>query len=373
MVLIKTSKMIRGKLRSTILLSVLTILSSQLGAQQNGILIGGATAALEQGALLEVESFNKGMLIPRVDLLTDIASPAEGLMAFQLQEPRGLFYHDGSNWVPWHKPVAGTVLMTGGSSTVERGDGFTVTNIGTGQDEVFLDMAYTAPPIVHVSSGVIAGVPPTYPSGFCEQSMGACNVVHLQFVNLNYQADGTEEFQSGTTNCNAAPGNRTSYSLTDPEWVLAPPTMNVGQTLRVRLGTPSNTHSVSIWGDWNQNGFFEGTERVYFEDVGDVGAITNRNCDFTIPAGACNGTTALRVTVTDSYDHNIGCGIDNLSNGETEEFEITIGGGSACVYQERQTSCNVSGVLTDRFRVECNDLDGNQVDARYYFKVTDNN
>jgi hypothetical protein len=363
--------MIHRKIRQLQWTLVLCIISMAASAQVNSVIIGD-TGPAQNGAALEVRSTDKGFLIPRVNLLTDIASPAEGLMAYQLQEPRGLFFYDGANWRPWPKPVSGTALMTGGGTVIEHGEGFSITNIAPGRDEVFLDMQYPTPPIVQVSSGVISGLPPSFPSDYCGQVMGACNAIHLTFLALDYPIGGALEFNTGTTNCAAAPGNRSSYLLTDPGWAVTPPTLMTGQMVRVRFGTPASSHSVSVWADWNQNGTFEVVERVYSEPSGFVGGILNRNADFMIPPTACNGTTAFRVTVTDTYDHNVGCGLDSSFDGETEEIEVTIGGGVTCVYQERQTSCNVSGVLTDRFRVECSDLNGSPVNARYYFKVTDN-
>lgn len=346
--------------------------ASQVFAQTGSLRIGAGNVASEPAAVLELESSTQGFLIPRVDRTVDVTAPVQGLVVFQLQEPRGFHYYNGSAWVAWHKPVAGTVNMSGGGSIIERGEGFSITHLGDGRDLIMMDMAYNAPPVVSIASGVIAGVPASFPNEYCAQNTAACNTVHLKFVNLDHLIDGSFEFATGNNNCNSSPGNKTSYSLSAPEWVTPPPVMAAGSNLRVRFDTPSNTHSVSIWGDWNQNGFFEVSERVYSEATGAVGGVTIRNADFTIPAGACDGITALRVTVTNSYDHNIGCEIDPASLGETEEVEIEIAG-SACTYQERQTSCNVAQVLTDRFRVECSDLNGKQVNSRYHFRITDNN
>ena len=51
-------------------------------------------------AMLDVQSSDKGMLIPRMtEAERDaIASPATGLLIYQTDETNGFYYYDGTNW-----------------------------------------------------------------------------------------------------------------------------------------------------------------------------------------------------------------------------------------------------------------------------------
>ena len=339
---------------------------------QNGIRIGNDASAPENRVLLEIESTNQGFLIPRVTALTNIAAPTKGLMVYLLTAPKGFYYYDGATWRPWQKPISGTVNMTSTGSTIEQGQGFTVAHNGIGSDIVSFDIGYPAPPVLSISSGIIAGQPPSFPQDFCSQNTSTCTTFKINALFLNYQNNGAGsiEFNTGVTSCNPASGNRTSYSLASPNWVMAPPVMAPGQTLAVTFQVTASTHAGSIWVDWDQDRFFENAERVY-ADTGPLGALT-RTATFTIPPTACAGNTAIRVTVTNQYDQMFGCDILETVPGETEEIEIIIGGGNVCTPAPRQTSCNISAVVGTQFRVECTDLDGEAANARYYFKVSEN-
>lgn len=339
-------------------------------AQTGAVKLSNTATAPTSLTVLDLSDVNdQGMLTPRVNQTGDITSPVEGLLVYQTQDPAGFYYFDGVNWISWTKPLHGAVDMAVGTTPLS-GSGFTVSHAGLGRDIITYDQMVAAVPVVNISSGVIAGVPASYPDQFCNQVTGGCTTVQLNFVLLDYQNNGSVEFNTGTTNCAVVPGNRTSYNLTDPEWVMAPPTMNAGQSIRLRYQTDQTSHYVSIWGDWNGNGTFEVSEQVWSEPSNPVGSFT-RNAIFPIPATACSGTTAIRLTVTDQADNGLGCDIPSTIAGETEEIQISING-AACTYQERQVACNVSSVNFNGFEVNCTDLGGSPVNGKYYFKVTDN-
>ena len=72
-----------------------------LSAQSVGI----GTTSPNSSALLDVNSTDKGMLIPRMTSTqrVSIASPAKGLLVYQTQAPEGFYYNNGTpaspNWI----------------------------------------------------------------------------------------------------------------------------------------------------------------------------------------------------------------------------------------------------------------------------------
>lgn len=79
--------------------------------------VGIGTATPHSSALLEVNSTNKGLLMPRMTTAqrTTIASPAKGLMIFD-SDLSALFIYDGATWVSY-KPQAGNALSLPYTST----------------------------------------------------------------------------------------------------------------------------------------------------------------------------------------------------------------------------------------------------------------
>ena len=89
-------------MRKTILLFILTLYSVSLFSQ-----VGIGTTNPDNSALLELDSPNRGFLLPRVSLLgttdiTTIPNPAEGLMVYNLQSNcylgPGMYIFDGTKW-----------------------------------------------------------------------------------------------------------------------------------------------------------------------------------------------------------------------------------------------------------------------------------
>ncbi|MEI7980341.1 MAG: hypothetical protein WCI71_01720 [Bacteroidota bacterium] len=64
---------------------------SQVGVNTDGSLP-------DPSAMLDVKSTSKGILIPRMNLANRPASPATGLMIYQLDNGPGLYHYDGSAW-----------------------------------------------------------------------------------------------------------------------------------------------------------------------------------------------------------------------------------------------------------------------------------
>lgn len=86
-------------MKKTIIFTSLVLLSAKSIAQNIGINASGTTP--DASAMLDIESTNKGMLIPRMteSQRTAISSPATGLLVYQTDNIDGFWYFDGAIWV----------------------------------------------------------------------------------------------------------------------------------------------------------------------------------------------------------------------------------------------------------------------------------
>ena len=64
--------------------------------------VGIGTTTPDKSAILEIESENKGFLMPRMTLKKReaITTPAEGLIVYQTDENQGFYYYSGTTWLP---------------------------------------------------------------------------------------------------------------------------------------------------------------------------------------------------------------------------------------------------------------------------------
>ncbi len=83
-------------MKKQIFLIMLFIISGITVFPQVAVNTAGTEA--DPSAMLDVSSTVKGFLPPRVNSVSDISSPAEGLMVFQTTAPAGYYYYDGSSW-----------------------------------------------------------------------------------------------------------------------------------------------------------------------------------------------------------------------------------------------------------------------------------
>lgn len=90
-----------------ILLSLFVIGQQQLYSQGTAINTSGNSA--DQSAMLDVDSPDKGVLIPRLSEQNknSIVSPATGLIIYQTDGNSGLWYYDGNAWQPVTTPTTG--------------------------------------------------------------------------------------------------------------------------------------------------------------------------------------------------------------------------------------------------------------------------
>jgi hypothetical protein len=84
--------------KAIIILSILLGYLLTISAQ--GVKIGNNTNAADASAMLDVESTNKGLLVPRMteSQRDAIGSPATGLLVFQTDITPGFYYWDGTVW-----------------------------------------------------------------------------------------------------------------------------------------------------------------------------------------------------------------------------------------------------------------------------------
>ena len=96
------------------------------------------------------------------------------------------------------------------------------------------------------------------------------------------------------------------------------------QTMTLAFGYTGTVYTeyVSVFVDWNQNGIFETAERMDYGSAATAGLLTST---WTVPATAKNGTTRLRVVLSDNAA-TPACG--TYSYGETEDYSITVMGGT---------------------------------------------
>ena len=74
--------------------------SASVFAQKENVGIGTTTP--DASAVLDIQSSNKGLLIPRMtsDQMRTINSPAAGLMVYQTGEKAGFYFYNGKDWKP---------------------------------------------------------------------------------------------------------------------------------------------------------------------------------------------------------------------------------------------------------------------------------
>src|SRR5688572_21202232 len=84
------------------ILSAVFILSSTTKSPAQNVAINSDGSTAHPSAMLDVKSFNKGFLAPRMTMAqrNAIVSPAAGLLIYQTNGTAGLYSFNGSAWVP---------------------------------------------------------------------------------------------------------------------------------------------------------------------------------------------------------------------------------------------------------------------------------
>ncbi|MFN5181464.1 MAG: hypothetical protein ACK5D5_00400 [Bacteroidota bacterium] len=88
----------------------------------NGGNIGIGTSTPNSSATVEINSNNKGLLIPRMNMAQKnaITTPATGLLIFQTDGTNGFYYYNGTNWILLSSSTGGSNPQT----LIYTADGF---------------------------------------------------------------------------------------------------------------------------------------------------------------------------------------------------------------------------------------------------------
>jgi hypothetical protein len=70
----------------------------RLNNDSKGVTINADNTLAHPSSILEISSTDKGILIPRIAKANRPASPAEGLLVYQIDNTPGFYYFDGSGW-----------------------------------------------------------------------------------------------------------------------------------------------------------------------------------------------------------------------------------------------------------------------------------
>lgn len=88
-------------------------------------------------AMLEIQSIDKGMLIPRMDMTTRnlIGNPATGLLIYQIDNIPSFYYYDGSSWI---RLMGSNIAIS--SNSITDNDQDTSINVEKNTDEDLIRM-----------------------------------------------------------------------------------------------------------------------------------------------------------------------------------------------------------------------------------------
>jgi len=95
-------------MKGIVAILLITLITFSIAAQENNfqipLSINTDGSSPHPSAMLEIQSNDKGILIPRVTNTSVISTPAEGLLVYQTEAPKGFYYFDGSIWQPFGLP-----------------------------------------------------------------------------------------------------------------------------------------------------------------------------------------------------------------------------------------------------------------------------
>lgn len=362
---------------------------------QNNIAINPTGANAHPSALLDVSSTTGGMLTPRMTEAERlaIAAPVNGLVLFQTDGDQGFWYWDGGAAIPaWRKMprfLGATIEMGPAPSTIVHGSGFSVTRLVTGTDQIDFNQQLGAVPNVMLSSTLAFGEAPDL-TGYCEMEFTSCSCHHIDDLQVWSGATvgtGTLLIDNLNSDCNNEPGRTIFYPFGAP--VYAEPTADLClnntnlYSIGMRGNSPSGAqplscgeHETKIYIDWLQDGFFDAADDLVVNTglvtwgSQPVGPAPYNNRPIPPIGNAFNGTTYLRAFATLNGSPNA-CAND--SEGEGEQYEVSVTCRTSPVYEDVPTYCNVGDVTPFAYRVSCRRLGGESRNVKnYYFQVNEN-
>lgn len=360
---------------------LLCVFSLSVSAQ--GVKIG-STAAIDNSAILELQSTTQGLLVPRLSAaqMSTLATSAQnGLIVYRTDGAVGLYEYDGSAWRQWKHTLAGRVSML--SNSILEGEGFSRAVIEVGLDRIDFAAPQNEIPEVHITAETLPGAPPSGAFDYCRASYVSCSDYLLTGLRLmvGNSASPAQAFMNTASGPSLCQGSQDQYRFTDlssPFYTTAPqstpvvPTFNVGDVFTVFAATGQAisglNNNVSIFMDWDGSGAYEelndygDDERIFQQASG-----SSVNYQVTIPTGVRNGVINGRIMVNDGTSIFDAC--EGEEQGETEDFQIQVNSPNTQPYPERAVACNVSGQSFTGFFVNCIDRRRLPVQGVYQFKV----
>lgn len=100
----------------------------RMNNDSKGVAINTDNDHAHPSAILDIKSSNMGVLIPRITKANRPASPATGLLVYQIDNTPGFYYYDGNGWrILGSSPSARVAADEGtqsGTGTLQNGSAF---------------------------------------------------------------------------------------------------------------------------------------------------------------------------------------------------------------------------------------------------------
>jgi len=103
-------------LLNRLVIALLPLLFQSISLQAQNVGINETGANPDASAMLDINTSNKGLLIPRLSKAQKslIASPANGLLVYQTDDTVGFWYFEQTKWVPVMRSITAGKGLTGG-------------------------------------------------------------------------------------------------------------------------------------------------------------------------------------------------------------------------------------------------------------------
>jgi hypothetical protein len=396
---------------------VLLSMGAATAAHAQGVAVSETNALPDPSAMLDVQSINKGMLIPRMNATQRLAivNPANSLMVYQTANAtvagkllrRGYWYFDAiqNKWIHLGREFTGKVDQASGTVSDASHTALHVADPDVGINILAWNPALSNPPTVLViPEYTVVGTAPEI-GDYCQPGPTTCNGAaagRARFVRLGlwelwvtpaltppHLAQTPHATCSGATDANyrynpyptgtqytnaTTMFNNAVYDLCNN-----PPEIAVW----IRTMNASTPMSFSFFIDKNQDGDFTdpGEELMVHNNI-----LPNFGTDQfrfgnlwnptyyappVLPADIVDGVTKMRVIIRqqNTATTNPCFGGNNFTHFYDFDIVVQCGGGGAPFYPSDLNWCNVDNITTNSARVSCFDNTGTAADTKYHYKI----